>query len=148
MLDTFIGVAPDHHTRIWDGIARWPDICTFNYAYHLLYYDSWPSHPRLQRQPSSIQQNRLDMQQSFQILYWAWPQKIWPRRDHGTSTMRMWVFLKVTMAQAWGCPDTAPEYRSRWPCSKSGVGANQHNLNILQHSIYANNTTHSWQAYS
>ncbi len=46
---------------------------------------------------------------------------------------------------AWGSPDTTPKYLSCKPCTNSGVGANQHNL---QHPTSTNITTPLGQAFS
>jgi hypothetical protein len=48
------------------------------------------------------------------------------------------------MEQAWECPDTTPQYWSCRLCAKSGVWADQHNL---QHPTSVNITSNTWQVY-
>ncbi len=59
--------------------------------------------------------------------------------------MRMWILLRVIVAQNWGCPNTTLQHWSWWTCAKSGVGANQHNL---QYSTSVNTAIHQWQDFS
>jgi hypothetical protein len=103
----------------------------------ITYSDFLPSTPILKKRPSKLEYFVWTNKKAFKS--WIQPNpncECCGKVETMQSTLRMWILLRVTMEQAWGCPNMIPWHLSRRPQAQSGAGANNVIFNILHRHYY------------